>query len=142
MPTCLPRSGRTSVGTFTDYQAYLCDHPAEWPILDSLCRIAISRFYRDRALFQCLEAKVLPCLTQRALTRGQPKLTCWSLGSASGEEPSVFMTVRAETAETSGETGMRRCPLPSTSHAGSSQGRSNGCGAPLMDNGANEQIDP
>ncbi len=72
---------------FTDYQAYLLDHPSEWPILDSLCWIAISRFYRDRALFQSLEVAILPALAERAAAHGQHKLTCWSLGCASGEEP-------------------------------------------------------
>ncbi|GIK38934.1 MAG: hypothetical protein BroJett011_27670 [Chloroflexota bacterium] len=51
------------------YRAYLTTQAAEWPILASLCRISISRFYRDRAVFDQLAHVVLPALAKSALTR-------------------------------------------------------------------------
>jgi chemotaxis protein methyltransferase CheR len=69
------------------YRAYLEIHPEEWPVLDSLCRISISRFYRDRGVFDCLRQTVYPTLAELALARGETELRCWSIGCASGEEP-------------------------------------------------------
>jgi chemotaxis protein methyltransferase CheR len=69
------------------YRTYLDTHPAEWPVLDSLCRISISRFYRDRAVFDRLRDAVLPALVRHALNRAETTLRCWNIGCASGEEP-------------------------------------------------------
>jgi chemotaxis protein methyltransferase CheR len=71
----------------TDYRSYLQTHPEEWEVLDSSCWIPISRFYRDKGVFQCLEQEVLPSLGRRALAQGESVLRCWSLGCAAGEEP-------------------------------------------------------
>jgi chemotaxis protein methyltransferase CheR len=57
------------------------------PELDALCRITISRFYRDRAVFDHLGAAVLPALAASAVARKEPALRCWSAGCGSGEEP-------------------------------------------------------
>ena len=70
-----------------DYRRYLQNNPLEWQILDSLCRITISRFYRDKGIFDTLRSKILPELIQNARQRGDKKLSCWSIGAASGEEP-------------------------------------------------------
>jgi chemotaxis protein methyltransferase CheR len=69
------------------YRAHLEREPAEWPRLDVFCRITVSRFYRDRAVFDHLGAAVLPRLAGAAAARGDPVLRCWSAGCASGEEP-------------------------------------------------------
>ncbi len=69
------------------YRAYLDHHPPEWSVLDSLCWIPISRFYRDKGIFQLLEREVLPQLARNALAAGRRELRCWSIGCASGEEP-------------------------------------------------------
>jgi len=69
------------------YRTYLEQNPAEWPILDILCRITISRFYRDRSLFQFLEREVLVKLAELLAAHGDKQLRCWSIGCASGEEP-------------------------------------------------------
>ncbi|HWR73447.1 MAG TPA: CheR family methyltransferase, partial [Nitrospirota bacterium] len=61
--------------------------PAEWRVLDPLCRVTISRFYRDRSVFQSLEREVLPRLARNTGARGGRVLRCWSVGCASGEEP-------------------------------------------------------
>jgi len=69
------------------YRSYLENHPGEWSALDTLCQIGISRFYRDRSVFQHLEHEILPHLAQQLLLRGEDKLHCWSAGCAGGEEP-------------------------------------------------------
>ena len=72
---------------FAAYQVYLEGHPAEWRVLDSLCQIPISRFYRDAEVFDAMGENVLPALADGALTSGLQKVRCWSAGCASGEEP-------------------------------------------------------
>lgn len=69
------------------YRAYLERHPEEWRVLDGCCAITISRFYRDRGVFEALDRDVLPALARTALALGAPTLRCWSIGCASGEEP-------------------------------------------------------
>lgn len=64
------------------YRARLASDPSEWKVLDGLCRIPISRFYRDRAVFDHLFQEVLPALAAR-----HGEVSCWSAGCASGEEP-------------------------------------------------------
>lgn len=76
-----------SLSALADYQRYLEAHPDEWTVLDSLCWISISRFYRDKAVFEFLEQEVLPSLARQILTQGENVLRCWSIGCASGEEP-------------------------------------------------------
>lgn len=68
------------------FQAYLEQNPAEWGALERLCSITISRFYRDRSVFEFLEHEVLPAIAGLALQRGDRELKCWSAGCASGEE--------------------------------------------------------
>jgi chemotaxis protein methyltransferase CheR len=69
------------------YRTYLDSHPEEWAILDSACRISVSRLARDRSVFELLARIVLPTLAEQALARGAAELRCWSAGCASGEEP-------------------------------------------------------
>ena len=68
------------------YGAYLESHPGEWALLDGDCRIPISRFYRDRGVFEALERGVLPVLAAAVAARGRRELACWSACCASGEE--------------------------------------------------------
>lgn len=69
------------------YKAYLSEHATEWAALDALCSIPISRFYRDRAVFDALGEQILPELAGRATGRTPAIIRCWSAGCASGEEP-------------------------------------------------------
>jgi chemotaxis protein methyltransferase CheR len=68
------------------YRAFLEDHPAEWQRVDAFCRIPISRFWRDRAVFGVLAREVLPVLAEQARARGDSELRAWCAGCASGEE--------------------------------------------------------
>jgi chemotaxis protein methyltransferase CheR len=72
------------------YRSYLEEHPHEWVELDALCRITISRFWRDRAVFDALRGIVLPALGRT--------VRCWSAGCASGEEP-YSLVLAAEDAD-------------------------------------------
>jgi chemotaxis protein methyltransferase CheR len=74
------------IGDVASYRQRLETTPTEWDQLRTLCSIPISRFYRDRAVFTCLEQTVLPALAQAAAARGQRSFECWSAGCASGEE--------------------------------------------------------
>jgi chemotaxis protein methyltransferase CheR len=80
----------------TAYRAYLEGHPEEWPVLGSFCRIPISRFYRDRAVFEYLGREVLPDLAATATAAGLGQLGAWSIGCASGEEPYTLAIVWRE----------------------------------------------
>ncbi len=75
------------LATVEDYRAWLQDHAEEWAHLDALCRITISRFYRDKAVFDTLATQVLPALTEASQQRGEHLLRIWSAGCGSGEEP-------------------------------------------------------
>jgi chemotaxis protein methyltransferase CheR len=63
------------------YERYLEAHPAEWDVLAGLCRITISRFWRDGAVWTFLVEAVLPALAARA------SVSAWSAGCGAGEEP-------------------------------------------------------
>jgi chemotaxis protein methyltransferase CheR len=76
-----------SLPDLDSYRAHLAEHPAEWEVLDGLCRIPISRFHRDRAVWEALAAEVLPAVARGAQDAGRDLLTAWSAGCASGEEP-------------------------------------------------------
>ena len=63
------------------YRRHLEQDPAEWAVLDGLTDVVISRFYRDRAVFDVLRDEVLPTLAERG------EVQIWSTGCANGEEP-------------------------------------------------------
>ncbi len=75
------------------YRDYLIRNPDEWRILDRLCVITISTFYRDRAVFDFLGSNVLPALARGVAERRDAMLRTWSIGCASGEEPYSVMLV-------------------------------------------------
>lgn len=70
-----------------EYRAVLASDPGEWRVLDGLCRVTISRFFRDRAVWSRLRDQVLPETSRVATQRGDRALRCWSAGCGSGEEP-------------------------------------------------------
>jgi chemotaxis protein methyltransferase CheR len=84
---------------FEAYAAVLAERPEEWARLDAFCRIPISRFYRDREVFQSLETRVLPELARRVAEEGGREVRAWSAGCASGEEPYSLRIAWAETVQ-------------------------------------------
>jgi chemotaxis protein methyltransferase CheR len=71
---------------FADYRARLDADPPEWNVLDRCCHVTISRFFRDRGVFEALRMTVLPAIAVRAGREGRPARG-WSAGCACGEEP-------------------------------------------------------
>lgn len=84
--------GELDVPGIDAYRAYLESTPDEWRRLDALCRVTISRFYRDRGVFEFLERCVLPELAGDAAAR-EGTVEAWSAGCASGEEPYTLVLV-------------------------------------------------
>jgi chemotaxis protein methyltransferase CheR len=76
------RIGTLGLPDVAGYQHHLEANPDEWRTLASLCRVTISRFYRDRGVFDTVAKVVLPRLAGRA----DRDVQCWSVGCASGEE--------------------------------------------------------
>lgn len=80
------RLAELGLTSFPAYRTYLEAHPEEWRQLAFLCRVTISRFYRDRAVFNSLRWEILPRLAREARLGRRPRLRCWCAGVASGEE--------------------------------------------------------
>jgi chemotaxis protein methyltransferase CheR len=80
------RMAALELGDFDDYRARLEADPLEWRNFDDCCHITISRFYRDRAVFDALRRRVLPDIAARAKAERRDA-RAWSAGCASGEEP-------------------------------------------------------
>jgi len=66
------------------YRAHLATHPDEWAVLDGLCRVTISRFARDRPMWDAL----VPLLPS--------SLRAWSAGCGAGEEPFTLAILRPD----------------------------------------------
>jgi len=81
------RVAELGLADFDAYRNYLLDHEPEWATVDACCRVTVSRFYRDKALFDELTARELPRLAAAARARGASALRAWSAGCAAGEEP-------------------------------------------------------
>lgn len=67
-------------GGFQEYRDYLKEHPEEWKILDRLCDITVSKFFRDRKVWEYIRENLLPGLIIR-----EP-VSIWSAGCCNGEE--------------------------------------------------------
>jgi chemotaxis protein methyltransferase CheR len=80
------RLGALGVADLDEYRDYLKAHPEEWDLVDKFCRIPISRFYRDRDVFDALHDHVLPGLARAANAENRTVVRCWCAGAASGEE--------------------------------------------------------
>ena len=81
------RLGELRLENLATYRSHLGQHAAEWPVLRAVCRVTISRFCRDRKVFEYLCQSLLPALAERAERRRFGLVRCWSAGCASGEEP-------------------------------------------------------
>ena len=73
------------------YRVYLEQQPAEWEILDRLCPVTISSFYRDKTVFDFIGATLLPQLARESAEHDAQDLHALSIGCASGEEPYTLM---------------------------------------------------
>jgi chemotaxis protein methyltransferase CheR len=80
------RMSELRIAGFAEYRARLEADPAEWHVLDECCHITISRFFRNRGVFEVVCSRVLPDIAARARREGRTA-QIWSAGCASGEEP-------------------------------------------------------
>lgn len=87
------RLAELGIGELSQYQTWLAAHPNELIHLQAMLRIPISRFYRDRDVFQAIAATVLPTLAKSAIRTGAGSIRCWSAGCASGEEPYTLLLI-------------------------------------------------
>jgi len=69
------------------YERRIDTDPAERARLDAMLRIPVSRFWRDRELWEWLAETALPELARDARASGSGTLRAWSCGCAAGEEP-------------------------------------------------------
>lgn len=81
------RQRELGLNGFDAYAAFMAREPGELKVFDSLCRIPISRFYRDCGVYDFLRECAFPDLIERALTEARTGISIWSAGCASGEEP-------------------------------------------------------
>ena len=68
------------------YRDYLCRNPEEAQVADYLCRVTISRFYRDHGVFERLNGPVLDSVCADKTAANDRQVHIWSAGCASGEE--------------------------------------------------------
>jgi chemotaxis protein methyltransferase CheR len=81
---------RLRLAQVTDFSAYLSRLDTDLDELDALLAtisIHVSQFFRNPDTFRILEQSILPDLCRRARAAGRSRLTLWSAGCASGEEP-------------------------------------------------------
>ena len=79
-----------------EYRARVARDAAERERLRGLCRIPVSRFYRDRAVFDALRDVVLPGLARRAAGRARSRLhaVLRSLAPEVMPTPAIFVRQR------------------------------------------------
>jgi chemotaxis protein methyltransferase CheR len=88
------RVGELGLDSLAEYRSHLEQNPDEWPRLDAMTDITISRFYRDRAVYDFLRVDVLPTLIDEARESGRTTVRVWSAGCANGEEPYTLVIIR------------------------------------------------
>lgn len=83
-------------GGFDEYRTYLGDHPEEWETLDKLCDVTISKFFRDRKVWEYLRDEILP-----EILSDKP-VSIWSVGCCNGEEAYSLAIISEQPAKESG----------------------------------------
>src|SRR6056297_365709 len=72
-------------GGYKNYRQYLKDNPEEWKVFERFCYISISKFFRDRKLWDYIRDEILSEYLSRNKS-GNP-VEIWSAGCCNGEEP-------------------------------------------------------
>jgi chemotaxis methyl-accepting protein methylase/nitrogen-specific signal transduction histidine kinase/chemotaxis response regulator CheB len=85
------------IAELPDYLAYVRENPAELQALASDMLIAVTRFFRDPEVFECLERTAFPELIRRASAERPVRI--WAPGCASGEEAFSLAIAFVETAQ-------------------------------------------
>jgi chemotaxis methyl-accepting protein methylase len=69
---------------FEDYLSNIERDPQEKSYLSQILTVTITRFFRDKMVFDILENSVIPSILER---KGSSDFKIWSMGCANGEEP-------------------------------------------------------
>jgi len=77
------RLSELGLTSFESYSQRIKEDPQERGHLSKILTVTISRFFRDREVFNTIETSVFPVL----LKENPTELRLWSIGCASGEEP-------------------------------------------------------
>jgi chemotaxis protein methyltransferase CheR len=81
------RITQTGLSQFEEYLSRIKSDSAERGCLSEILTITISRFFRDRDIFDLVENSLIPKIVH---AKGKGVLKIWSIGCASGEEPFSF----------------------------------------------------
>ena len=107
------RMQQLNLHTWSAYKSYLLEHEEERYHLTSILNVTISRFWRNRSLFQSLENVWLPALLESM--DPEESVQIWSAGCASGEEPYSLLILWEESFANSGRR-LRLLASDSDSH--------------------------
>lgn len=91
------RLAKVGLSHFDEYLLKVKRGPEEQSQLSEILTVTISRFYRDRKLFDLLERSLIPAIIKNKKEKDEFKI--WSIGCANGEEPyslSVLWKARFE----------------------------------------------
>ncbi len=78
------RIAELGLSRFEDYLLNIKNDPEEKACLSQLLTVTITRFFRDKKVFDLLENSILPSILER---KGAGDFKIWSIGCANGEEP-------------------------------------------------------
>ncbi len=79
------RLAEVGFSCFDEYLLRVKKDPEEQSRLSEILTVTISRFYRDRKVFDLLENSIIPAMIKNKKEKGEFKI--WSIGCANGEEP-------------------------------------------------------
>jgi len=78
---------QVGLSQFEDYLSKVKNDPAEQSHVSKILAVTISRFFRDKEVFDTIGTSVLPAILKN---REKGDLKIWSIGCANGEEPYSF----------------------------------------------------
>jgi len=78
------RIAQLGLATFEDYLLKIKEIPGEKSHLSQILTVTITRFFRDKKIFDILENSILPTMVEH---KGAGDFKIWSIGCANGEEP-------------------------------------------------------
>jgi chemotaxis protein methyltransferase CheR len=78
------RIAELGLATFEDYLLEIKENPGEKSHLSQILTVTITRFFRDKKVFDILENSILPTRVEH---KGAGDFKIWSIGCANGEEP-------------------------------------------------------
>lgn len=81
------RMQELAIRNYSDYLVHIDQFPGELDTIDGFLDITISRFWRDRGVFELLEEAILPDLIATAQQKQRNAIRCWCAGCCNGEEP-------------------------------------------------------